>query len=199
VEDCTLEIESRLGGGSAASRRYRRVGKIPAVVYYRSNPSISAVIDENDFIRVAKKSRSSQVFTLKSANAELNGLSVIVKDIQREYLKGLVLHVDFQSLREDEEIVVTVPLILEGEAPGVKLQGGVLSQMLHHCRVKCLPKIIPASVSVDVGNLEIGHSIHKGDIQLPSGVTLADEPGETIVTVVGTRASRMMADEVPSK
>jgi large subunit ribosomal protein L25 len=195
VEEFCLEIEPKSESGSAASRRFRREGKIPAVVYHRINPSIGGLVNQFDFIRLAKKARSSQVFQLKSDSKELDGLEVIVKEIQRDYVKGLVLHVDFQSLRDDEAIVVSVPLILEGDAPGVKIQGGVLSQMLHESRVRCLPKSIPKSILVNVSKLEIGHSIHKGSLILPDGVELADEPTETIVTVVGTRASRMMADE----
>lgn len=195
MEDFTLEIERRDTHGSAPSRRYRRQGKLPAVVYYRTNPSVGGLVNQHEFSRLAKKARSSQVFTLKSECADLNGLSVIVKEIQKDYVKGTVLHIDFQSLRENEAIVVSIPLILEGEAPGVKVQGGVLSQMLHECRVRCFPRYIPKSISVDVSSLEIGQSIHKGSVPLPEGVTLADEPGETIVTVVGTRASRMLADE----
>jgi len=195
VEDFTLEIERRDSNGSAASRRYRRNGKLPAVVYYRTNPSLGGLLDQHQFIRLAKKARSSQVFTLKSECADLNGLAVIVKEIQKDYVKGTVLHIDFQSLRENEAIVVSIPLVLDGDAPGVKIQGGVLSQMLHECRVRCFPSLIPKSITVDVSTLEIGQSIHKGSVTFPEGVVLADEPGETIVTVVGTRASRMLADE----
>lgn len=195
MEAFSLTIEKRDASGSSASRRFRVEGKLPANVYHKKKGSISVVVNRDEFTKVAKKARISQVFAVKSEDKELNGAAVIVKDIQREYQKRQLLHVDFQLLIDNEPVVVNVPLELVGEAPGVKGQGGVLSQMLHDSRVRCLPKDIPATIPVDVSSLVLGKSIHKGDVEMPKGVTLVDEPKETIVTVVGTRASRMMSDE----
>ncbi len=195
MEELNLSVELRSETGSASNRRFRKEGKLPFVVYRKATQAVNGLVDENEFVKLASKSRSSQVFRFESASQELNGLSVIVKDIQKQYVKGELLHVDFQSLAAGEEVVVTVPLEVVGEPVGVKTQGGVLSVSLHQVRVRCVPENIPTSVKLDVTALELGGSLKKADLELPENVKLADEPRETICTVVGTRASRMMKDE----
>jgi len=137
---------------------------------------------------LAKKARLSQVFTFKSESPALNGKSAIVKEVQQDYLKGKVLHVDFQTLRDDEEITIDVPVRVVGEAPGVKLDGGVLTLVTHEVQVTCLPKNIPSVVDVDVSSLGLGQSIHASDLKFAEGVTLSDDPHETIVSVIIPRA-----------
>jgi large subunit ribosomal protein L25 len=157
-------------------------------MYHRGEESVAVALGLKEFTALAKQAKPSQVFTLKSESSKLDGRPVLVRDIARDSVKGQVLHVDLQAMREDEEVTLAIPVRLSGEAPGVKIDKGILSWMVHEMSVSCLPKSIPSEIVVDVTKLGLGQSIHARDIVLPEGVTLVDEPEETIVTVVAAGA-----------
>jgi large subunit ribosomal protein L25 len=189
VENFTIEVAQRTDLGKGACNRCRKAGFIPGVAYHRADEPVAVQVSYKEFTMLAKKARMSQVFTFKSGNPALNGKSAIVKDVQQDYLKGKVLHVDFQTLKDDEEITVYIPVSLVGEAPGVKVQNGILTLVTHEIAVSCLPKNIPNQLQVDISNLGLGQSIHASDLKLGDGVTLSDDPHETIVSVVAARTA----------
>ena len=187
MEEFEIEITSRQEFGSAASRRYRQEGLIPLVVYSHGQPSVQGLVNARDFTLIAKQARSSQVFTLKSTVESINGRPAVIKEVQKDFLSGRPHHVDFQALSEDEEITVRVMVRIVGESPGVKLDGGILTVVNHEVGVRCLPRKIPQQLEADVSELKIGDSIHTRDIKLPEGVMLADDPDETVVSVLAVR------------
>ena len=189
MESFTIEVTERTDLGKGGCNRCRRSGFIPGVAYHRADEPVAVQVPHKEFTMMAKKARLSQVFTFKSAHKALNGKSAIVKDMQQDYIKGKVLHVDFQTLRDDEEITVYIPVVLIGEAPGVKVQNGILTLVTHEVSVTCLPKNIPNQISVDITSLGLGQSIHASDLKLGEGVVLSDDPHETIVSVVAPRAA----------
>lgn len=203
MENFTIEVAERLEGavssgvlsetGKGGSKRCRREGFIPAVAYHRAEKAIPVKVPYKEFTLLAKKARRSQVFTFKSSSAALNGKVAIVKDIQQDYVKGRVLHVDFLTLKEDEAIRVEVPVRIVGDAPGVKNQGGILAIVTHEIGVMCLPKNIPSAVEVDISALNLGQSIHGSDLKFPAGVELDDDAEETIVSIVASRAGEESA------
>lgn len=185
MEQFSVEITERVADGSATSRRLRKSGIIPTVVYAHGEGSWPMSVNEREFVKLAEKSTSSQVFILKSASqSTLNDRPAIVKEIQIDRLRGKVLHIDFQALRENEEIVIEVPLKFTGESLGVKEDGGILSVSAHTLAVLCLPRSIPTNIEVGVSALRIGDSIHAKDLALPKGVRLAGKEDETIVSVI---------------
>ena len=188
MENFTIEVSERPSIGKSSANRCRREGFIPGVAYHKAEKPLAVQVPLKEFTALASKARRSQVFTFKSSVPSLNGKAAIVKEVQQDYLKGRVIHVDFQTLKDDEEITVDVPVKLVGEAPGVKNQGGVLAVVTHEVSVSCLPKYIPSAVMVDISALGLGQSIHADQLQLGEGVTLADDASETIVSVVATRA-----------
>jgi large subunit ribosomal protein L25 len=188
VENFTIEVSERPTIGKASANRCRKEGFIPAVAYHKAEKPLAVQVPLKEFTALASKARRSQVFTFKSSVPSLNGKAAIVKEVQQDYLKGRVIHVDFQTLKDDEVITVDVPVKLVGEAPGVKNQGGVLAVVTHEVSVSCLPKYIPSAVTVDISSLGLGQSIHADQLQLGEGVTLADDASETIVSVVASRA-----------
>jgi large subunit ribosomal protein L25 len=189
VENFTIEVAERSDLGKGGCNRCRRSGFIPAVAYHRADEPVAVQVPYKEFTMLAKKARLSQVFTFKSSSSRLNGKSAIVKEIQQDYVKNKVLHVDFQTLRDDEEITVDVPVKLIGEAPGVKVQNGILTLVTHEVTVTCLPKNIPSQLDIDITSLGLGQSIHAGDIKLPESVVLVDDEHETIVSVVAPRSA----------
>lgn len=189
MENFTIEVAERSELGKGGCNRCRRAGFIPAVAYHRADEPLAVQVPYKEFTMLAKKARLSQVFTFKSSSSKLNGKSAIVKDIQQDYVKNKVLHVDFQTLRDDEEITVDVPVKLIGESPGVKVQNGILTLVTHEVSVSCLPKNIPSQLDIDITALGLGQSIHAGDIKLADGVVLVDDEHETIVSVVAPRTA----------
>lgn len=183
MEGFVIEVQKRTESGSAANRRYRQAGLLPSIVYHRGEESHPALIEYRSFVNLASMSRKTQVFSLKSEEADLNGRSVFVREIQRHPVSGKLLHVDLQALKDDEEISVSVPVKPVGESPGVKLDGGVLSIILHELPVRCLPKFIPIEIEVDISSLKLGHSVHASDLKLGQGVRLDIAPDEAILAV----------------
>lgn len=186
MADFTLLVQERSATGSRACRAIRRQGEVPGVLYHRGDESIAVALGLKEFTHLAKQAKPSQVFTLKSDSPRLDGRPALVREIARDSVKGQVLHVDLQAMREDEEVSLAVPVRISGEAPGVKIDKGILSILVHEVTVMCLPKSIPSEIVVDVSQLGLGQNIHARDLVLPEGVTLVDEPDETIVTVVST-------------
>ncbi len=189
MESFTIEVSERAGLGKGSCNRCRKEGFIPGVAYHRADKPIAVQVPYKEFTMLAKKARLSQVFTFKSSSPSLNGKAAIVKEVQQDYVKGRVLHVDFQTLKDDEEITVDIPVKLVGEAPGVKVQNGILTLVTHEITVTCLPKYIPVQLDVDITSLGLGQSIHASDLKLPQHVVLSDDPHETIVSVVAPRAA----------
>ncbi len=195
MENFTIEVSERPILGKASSNRCRKEGFIPAVAYHRAEEPVSVKIPCKEFTQLASRARRSQVFTFKSTSSALNGKSAIVKEIQRDYLKGTLIHVDFLTFAENEEVAVEVPVKLVGEAPGVKIQKGILTVVTHEVTVRCLSKDIPLAIEVDITSLNLGQSIHVADLVLPAGVSVDDDEEETIVSVVAARATE---EEAPA-
>ena len=191
MKELTLNVHKRSAKGGAASRRYRSQGYIPSVFYGRGQETLPGLLLYKEFQHLAQQAKISQVFFLKSEEEALNGRSGIVKEVQQDYVSGRVLHVDLQVLHEHEEIHVKISLKIQGEAPGVKLEGGILSVVSHELPVACLPKNIPQLINVDISELALGQSIHARDLKLPEGVRLYGNPEETIVSVVAVRTTKV--------
>lgn len=167
----------------------RRTGKIPAVVYGSDIESYPIAVEEGQFAHVVRTQGMNQVVSL---SVDGDSYNVMIKEVQREPLRNKVLHLDFGTVNMNEEIETAVPVTLEGEAPGVK-EGGVLQQVLHQLTVRCLPGVIPESITVDISGLKVGDSITAGAVQLPSGVELKHEDDEVVVNISTPRSET--ADE----
>jgi large subunit ribosomal protein L25 len=195
VQDFTLPITKRESAGSAVAGRMRLGGTVPCVVYAAGEATFHGSVSLKEFGALARRATRSQLFTLKSDERSVNGRRALVKEIQKEHLKGTILHIDFQALREDKEISLKVPLHFVGEAPGVKTEGGVMSVAAHELGISCLPKDIPVNIAVDISALALGQSLHAKDLTLPQGVKLSGSPDETVVSIVTVRA---LVEETPA-
>jgi large subunit ribosomal protein L25 len=179
-ERVKLAVAERTILGSAEARRLRRQGLIPGVVYGRHEP-VAVTIAERE-LRAALTTPAGSHAVLEVTIGEGRGHSVILKDYQRDKIRGRIIHVDLQEVRLDQPIQTAVSLDLVGEAAGVKL-GGVLAQFLNEVNVEALPLEVPQHLEVDISELGIGESLHLSDLPLPAGVTLLDDP-ETLLAAV---------------
>ncbi len=171
----TIEINAskRDMQGTGASRRLRRAGRVPGIVYGSGQAAQSVDLNHKDlFFGLKNEAFHSSVLTLN-----LDGVkeSVLLRDFQMHPYKPLVLHIDFQRVDANEKIHTKVPLhFVNAEiAPGVKLAGGVVSHLITEAEVFCLPGALPEFIEVDLSKLEAGQTIHLSDLVLPAGVEFA--------------------------
>lgn len=175
-----LPAEPRTSLGSGAARRYRRAGRVPAVLYGHGEPR-AVVVDGRSLDKALRTGAGMNVvIALKLDSSEE---LAIIRDLQRQSLTRAITHVDFQRVLLTERITTTVPLELTGTAPALK-EGGILMQMIREVEVEALPLSIPERISVDVASLAaIGDSIHVGAIALPEGVEMKTGADVTVVII----------------
>ena len=179
--------QARTLQGSGASRRLRRAGKVPGIIYGGDAAPQAIEIDHNDLLLNLKK----EAFHASILNIVLDGKKqqVLLRDTQRHAYKPLVLHIDFQRVDATHELHIKVPLhfVNEETAPGVKLGGGLVNHILTDLDVQCLAKDLPEFIEVDVGDLKVGENLHISQLKLPKGVKAvlhgADDP--IVVGIVG--------------
>jgi large subunit ribosomal protein L25 len=176
-----LSVNSRSAAGSRAARRMRREGRVLGVVYGGGQDPVGIDADARE-LRIALAG-SGAVLDL-SVDGE-KASPVVLKEAQRDPVRGETVHVDLLRVRLDEEISAIVPLELGGvdDAPGVK-EGGVLEQITRELNVEALPTAIPESIAHEVGEMQIGDTIMLSAIAVPEGVKLTDDVEETVVATL---------------
>jgi len=169
-----LDAEFRDDQGKGASRRLRRHGKVPAILYGGKRDARALLVDHTRLAKLMDNERFySTILALKVGS---QSQAAVLKDVQRHPYKNQIMHIDFQRVLEDEKIRMQVPLHFKGaaESVGVKTQGGVLSHVRNDVEVTCLPKDLPEFVEVDVSALEINQVIKLSELKLPAGVEIVD-------------------------
>jgi large subunit ribosomal protein L25 len=183
MEQRVLAIECRDKVGKGASRRIRKEGLIPAVVYGKGIDPVAVSVEQKELsLAIAGEGGLNHLITLKGGS--LDGNVVIIADLVRDCLNGMPLHVDLHKISLAEKVKVKVSVSLKGAAKGVK-EGGLLDFLMHSIELECLPTQIPEHIDVDITDLEIGHSLHISDLQIPSGVKLLEDPKATVVNILG--------------
>jgi large subunit ribosomal protein L25 len=181
-----LNAEPRTDVGKGASRRLRRAGRLPAIVYGGDKPPATISLDQNELARrLEHEAFYSHVLTLRVGG---ESESVVLKDLLRHPFRRQVLHADLQRVTADRKLHIHVPLhfVNEEACPGRKA-GGTVSHTMNELEVSCLPKDLPEFIAVDLSGLELGQAIHLSDLPLPAGVELAHpvtpETDRTVVSV----------------
>ncbi len=193
-----INATKREAQGTGASRRLRRAGRVPGIVYGGDKPAQPVSIDHKELFLVLRQEASHS--SVLGLNVDGQTESVLLKDVQLHPYKQQILHVDFQRVDATHKVHVKVPLhFLNGDiAPGVKLQGGVLSHVMNEVEVVCLPKDLPEYIEVDLKDLSAGHSLHLSHLKLPPGVglpLLARGEDPTVATILGAKAEEAGAAE----
>ena len=179
-----MNIELRTKTGTGVSRRLRIANMIPGVVYGKGVDPMPVSVKYRDLQEaISGEGGQNNLITLLGGGTLDQSIAIVV-DIQRDPIKRTYKHVVFHRINPNEKIRVTVPVVLKGSAIGVK-EGGLLDQAHHELHVECLPANIPDHIEIDVNGLNIAHSIHVGEITLPNGVTVLDNPKIPIVSVLG--------------
>ena len=189
-----LEVQQRDTFGKQSARELRRKGGIPAVLYGRAQDTLSIQLDVRTFKQFLRTYGENVVINM--AIDEGNTETVIIKEIQRHPVeKHTLVHADFIRISLDEPVTSIVPVVLEGNPVGVQ-EGGVLEFSLRHVALHSLPMRAPTDISVDVGELDIGDSIHVSDLSLDEDIEILDEPQRIIATVSQPRVQLEEITEV---
>ncbi len=175
---------SRKAQGTGASRRLRKAGRVPGVVYGGAEAEMIDVDHNKLFHALRNEAFHASILTL---DVDGKKQQVLLRDFHMHPFRQQVMHIDFQRVQADKKIHMKVPLhFLNADvAPGVKVGGGVVSHVLADLEISCLPGDLPEFIDVDLSSLDISHSIHVSDIKMPKGVTVAGHhhPADAVATV----------------
>ena len=190
----TVTAEKRDVKGTGASRRLRRNGKVPGILYGDHKDAVSILLDSKTLHQqFHKEAFHASILELSTDGAKE---SVLLRDYQLEPVKGTILHVDFQRVNQNKKINVSVPFhfINEDIAKGVKLEGGVVSHIMTEVDIACLPKDLPQFIEVNLEDLGLSESVHLSELNLPEGVeltALTDENDPAITSIVKPKVQKV--------
>lgn len=195
----TLQAKSRSDVGKGSSRRLRRLADtVPGIVYGAKKEPTMITIEHR---LVTKALENPAVYSsILTLNIDEKPEQVVLKDMQRHPYKPKVQHMDFQRIDANTVLHRNVPLKFIGEdiAPGVKLEGGIVSHLMTDIEVSCLPKDLPAFIAVDVSALHAGDTLHGSDLKLPAGVTLRTTEYDPAIVAISTKVAEEEPKEVIS-
>lgn len=171
---------ARRGG----AKKLRTSGRVPAVIYGGKSKPQNVEIKSKDLENLIHHSVSENILLDLAIEGDAKKTRLaLLKEVQHHPLRSEILHVDFHEVSADEKVTVMVPVETAGEAAGVKTGGGVLEHVLFKIRARALPKDLPEVLTVDVSHLEIGQTIHLGDIKPPPGVELMGDKKVSVISV----------------
>jgi large subunit ribosomal protein L25 len=197
TKDFDLIAELRDEAGTSNSRRLRRSGMVPAIIYGAGEENLRLIIDHNHLLK--KVASENFLTSILSVKIQDNEESVLIKDIQVHPSKRQIMHLDLQRVIADQVLRVNVPIhYINGDlAPGVKLGGGTVSALMNEVEVSCLPKNLPERLEVDVARMELDELLYLSDIPLAEGVEISlltqEEPNNE--PIVAIRLLRIQEEE----
>jgi len=182
IENNVLEAQPRTSGDKNDARRVRRGGKIPAVVYGAGKESRPVSVDPRQVARILhSQSGYNTIFDLALDGERTKAMIV---DWQYEPIKGSLLHIDLKRIAMHEKLHVNVPIVLKGEAAGVKQQGGILEQITREVELECLPDDIPTAIEADVSELVFGKVLRMGDLKHSDKVKFLSDPNQPVAHII---------------
>lgn len=179
----SVTIKGELRGifGKNISRRYRREGKVPAVLYGPKTENFHLLLDKKDIFAILKSETGENTIVKVSFDSESR--DVMIKELQKNPVSDELLHIDLIQISMDKAIRVAVPVTLIGEAIGVKTEGGFVDFVTREVEVECMPKDIPEQIELDISELHLHQSLKIHDLISPKGGELTDDP-ETMVALI---------------
>lgn len=189
MADVVLKGQIRSGLGKQAARKLRRQRLIPGIVYGGAAGPVPVTVNPLDLAKVLGTGAGENVLITLSLQGEgERSTTVILKELQRDPVRGEPLHADFLEIFMKRKIKVQIPLQLVGEPIGLKTKDGFLEQHLRELTVECLPGAIPGQIQVDVSHLDLGDSIHVRDLTITEGLRVLEDGARAVVSVLAPRA-----------
>lgn len=196
MESFEIIAQLRTDKGKGASRRLRRNGLVPAIIYGASKEPVSLSISQNEILKhLDNEAFYSQILTV---NIDGQSEKVILKDLQRHPYRPSVMHLDLQRVSETQKLQMRVPLrfINAETCIGVKQGGGVISHHMSEVEISCLPKDLPEFIEVDLKNIKLNEVIHLSDLVSSAGVELLGQSDQAVISVHLARGEKEVAEEV---
>jgi large subunit ribosomal protein L25 len=176
--------------GTGSAKKLRRQRLIPAVVYGGASGPMAVTINPLDMQKLlGTGAGENALITLSLEGDGEQSRTVILKELQRDPVRGGPLHADFFEISMTRKIKVQIPVRIVGEAIGVKLKGGLLEQHLREVSVECLPGAIPSHIQVDVSQLDMGHAIHVRELTVGEDIKVLEDPARPVVAVLAQRVA----------
>jgi large subunit ribosomal protein L25 len=194
-----LQGELRTETGKQVAKRLRRAQRIPAVVYGGQRGPVPVAVNPQELLSALEFGENTLInLALKGGAAPQISL-VILKELQRDPVRGRPLHADFQEISMERKIRVEVPLVLQGDPIGVKDKGGILEHSMRQLSVECLPINIPEKFVLDVAGLDIGNALHVRDVRVAEGIRILDDDARVVASVSAPVAEEVAAptEEAP--
>jgi large subunit ribosomal protein L25 len=180
--------------GSGASRRLRNSGQTPGIIYGGTEAPVTIALDHNALYHALKK----EAFHSSILDLEIDGKAekVLLRDFQMHAFKQLVLHADFQRVDASKKIHMKVALHFANAeiSPAVKLHGATISHVANELDIECLPADLPEFITVDLTNVDVGHSVHVADLTLPKGVTAVTHGNNLTIATASVPAGHVAAE-----
>jgi len=180
-----VEAQPRAERGKNEARRVRRVGRVPAVLYGAKKETLAISVDPKQIARIlTSEAGHNSIFDLQVGEERTKAMIV---DWQYEPIKGALLHIDLKRIAMDQRLKVSVPLMLKGEAAGVKQQGGILEQVLREVELECLPGDIPGHIDVDVSDLVFGKLLRVSDLPRSASLKYLTDPNQPVALIISVK------------
>ena len=184
MKQVTLSAIKREKTGKEISKKLRKQGLIPAIVYGPRFQPLPIAVKFNELESILIKHKGETLlFNLELSDGKPSKIQAILKDYQIHPITDKIIHIDFLAIHEEETITLDIPLEFLGKPVGIS-KGGVLEILLHELTIECLPSNIPDKIYVDINNLDVGDVLHVKDIKVPEGVKVINDPEETVLTIV---------------
>jgi len=194
LEQNILEAQPREAGTKNQARRVRREGKIPGVVYGAGKDALPVSVDPRHVLRILRSdSGHNTIFDLALDGERTKAMIV---DWQYEPIKGHLLHIDLKRIAMDKALRVSVPIVLQGVAEGVKTEGGILEQMLREVEIECLPGDIPSHIDVDISHLTFGKVLRVSDLPRGEKLKFLSDANQPVAHVTSVKEEVVVAPEV---
>jgi large subunit ribosomal protein L25 len=185
AETNLVEAQARTERGKNEARRLRRGGRVPAVLYGAKKETLAIAVDPRQIARIlTSESGHNTIFDLQVGNERTKAMIV---DWQYEPIKGALLHIDLKRIAMDVRLKVAVPIMLKGEAAGVKQQGGILEQVLREVELECLPGDIPSQIDADVSELVFGKLLRVADLSHSDKVKFLTDPNQMVAHIISVK------------
>ena len=183
MSEVTLSVSIREGAGRGVARRLRAQGQIPAVIY-GGDKSQSLSVGERDFLAFMRKAAGSVSIIKLNDAANKSSWTALMQATQRNPRTDRFEHIDFLEVSADREITASIPVTLSGESIGVKMENGIVDQMLYEVEVACLPKDLPEGIELDLTEMHVGDAVHIKNLPEFAGVRYSGDEDTVIVSVV---------------
>ncbi|HEY3375423.1 MAG TPA: 50S ribosomal protein L25 [Candidatus Aquicultor sp.] len=196
MEIAELKAEKREIAGKESSKKLRRDGRVPAIVY-SGGKATEISVNAREFSALTHSDAGKNVIVKLKIPGVKKAPNAIIKEVQRNPIKNEYFHVDFQEIAMDELIQAMIPVVHVGDAAGIKL-GGILERHLDQLEIEGLPGAMPDHLDIDITDMQIGDSIHAKDVQLPGDMAMLTDPDAVLLTIAAAAAAEVETTAVES-